>query len=256
MIFTDYQQKFHGTQFLTETPINQSRIKIVIQISNIKSSTKHSFLVKHFYFYEMDRKKWTPKLEITDSVLKFREKRKWQLALRRYILEENTCASYAIYFGLSIEQFRKWIEIQFTEGLNWQNFGIAWQFDHIVPVAYFDFGNEEDLFLCWNFINIRVEKIELNERGANRIDIMAVRPYFQQLYNKTAFSFCLKMLSKIDRIEVSNITEEPAIEGFIIENKDHFSKTALLTKEEFNKLNTGISLEDILLEREIIRKYG
>jgi hypothetical protein len=50
MIFTDYQQKFHGTQFLTETPINQSRIKIVIQISNIKSSTKHSFLVKHFIF--------------------------------------------------------------------------------------------------------------------------------------------------------------------------------------------------------------
>jgi hypothetical protein len=204
----------------------------------------------------MERKKWTPKVEITASLLKFREKRRWQLALRRYVLEKNISADYAIYFGLSIEQFRKWIELQFTEELNWENFGSAWQFDHIVPVAYFDFSIEDDHFLCWNFINIRVERIEPNKNRGNRIDIMAVKPYFEALYNKTGFPLCLKMIDKINKIEVSNIVSEPAIENFIIDNKEHLIKSSSLVKEEFNRLNMGTSLEDILLEREILKKFG
>ena len=103
------------------------------------------------------------------------------------VSEKNASAGYAFYFGLGIEQFRKWIEIQFTAGLNWGNFGSAWQFDHIVPVAYFDFANEEDLILCWNFANIRVEKVELNKNRENRIDIIAAKPYFEALYKKTQF---------------------------------------------------------------------
>ena len=204
----------------------------------------------------MERKKWTAKSEITDSLLKFREKRKWQLALRRYVLEKNISATYAFYFGLGIEQFRKWIEIQFTEELNWENFGTAWQFDHIVPVAYFDFSIEDDLILCWNFINIRVERIEPNKNRGNRIDVMAVKPYFEALYGKTAYSLCLKMIDKISKIEVSNIVSEPAIESFIINHKEHLEIVSSFNKEEFNGLNMGMSLDDILLEREIIKKFG
>lgn len=113
----------------------------------------------------MERKKWTPKVEITDGLIKSREKRKWQLALRRYVLEKNISPGYAPYFGLNIVKFRQWIEIQFTGELNWENFGAAWQFEHIVPLAYFDFSIEDDMHLCWNFINIRVESLELKKRA-------------------------------------------------------------------------------------------
>lgn len=204
----------------------------------------------------MERKKWTPKIEITETLLKFREKRKWQLALRRYVIEKNASAGYAFYFGLGIEQFRKWIEIQFTGELNWGNFGSAWQLDHIVPVAYFDSTNEEDLILCWNFVNIRVEKVELNKNRGNRIDIIAAKPYFEALYKKTQFPLCFKMVAKIGQIEVSNILSEPAIEDFILENKEVLSIISSLSKNEFNRLNMGISLDNILLEREIIKKFG
>lgn len=204
----------------------------------------------------MARKKWTPQVDITEPLLKFREKRKWQLALRRYVLEKNISAGYAFYFGLSIEQFRMWIEIQFVEELNWENFGSAWQFDHIVPVAYFDFSVEDDLILCWNFTNIRVERIELNKTNGNRIDIVAARPYFEALYTKTGFSLCLKMIEKISKIEFSNIISEPAIEDFIIKNAEQLQIASSLNKEEFNQLNKGMSLKDILLEREIIKKFG
>ena len=204
----------------------------------------------------MQRKKREPKTEITDSLLRFREKRKWQLAMRRYVLHEGNSSAYAYYFGLGRTEFRKWMEIQFTEELNWDNFGVLWQFDHIVPVAYFDFTKEEDLLVCWNFVNIRVEKNGLNKNRGHRVDVLAVRAYFESLYEKTGYSFCLKMLEKISVIEVSNIVSDTVIENFIIENKEHLELTATLNKEEFGRLNAGTKLSDILLEREILAKFG
>jgi hypothetical protein len=204
----------------------------------------------------MARKKWTPKEEVTEALIRFRDKRKWQQALRRYVLEKQASENYALYFGLDIKSFREWIEIQFTEELNWENFASKWQFDHIVPVAYFDFSVEEDLKLCWNFINIRVEKIELNKVRGIRIDVMAVKPYFESLYSKTNYFLCPKMLAKIDEIEVSNIVSEPRIEEFINARKEDFEIMYSLTAVEFAQMNRGVPFKDVLLEREILRKFG
>ena len=204
----------------------------------------------------MARKKWTPKHEITDSLLKFREKRKWQLAFRRYVLEKKASQPYSPYFGLGIEEFRKWIEIQFTSELNWDNFGTHWQFDHIIPVAYFDYSLEEDLRLCWNFINIRVERLDLNKNRGHRVDVLAVKSYFENLYNKTGYSLCLKMLDKINIIEVTNIVSEPKIEEFIIQNKEYLEMLSTLSNDEFNSLNMGMTLNEILLQRDILNKFG
>jgi hypothetical protein len=204
----------------------------------------------------MGAKKPTQKEGVTEALLKFRDKRRWQIALRRYVLQQKTSENYALYFGLDIKSFREWIEIQFTEELNWGNFGSKWQFDHIVPVAYFDFSKEEDLKLCWNFINIRVEKIELNKVRGNRIDVVAVKPYFERLYSKTNYFLCPKMLSKIDEIEISNIVSEPQIEDFINARKADFEIMYSLTAAEFAQMNRGVQFKDVLLEREILRKFG
>lgn len=204
----------------------------------------------------MARKAWTPQTEITDSLIRFREKRKWQVSYRRYVLERAPSEAYAQYFGLDIETLRNWFEIQFTDELNWDNFGKAWQFDHIVPTTYFDYSDEADLFLCWSFINIRVEKLSVNKNRNDRIDLLAVRPYFEDLYHKTGFHLCVKMLEKIATIEASNIESHPAIEAFIITNKSLLEHISGFDQEEFNSLNKGVSAEDILLEREILRKFG
>jgi len=204
----------------------------------------------------MPRKKWTAQTEITESLVRFREKRKWQLSYRRYVLDKAPSEAYAPYFGLDMETLRKWFELQFTPDLHWDNFGKAWQFDHIIPATYFDYSSRADLLLCWSFINIRVEKIDLNKNRGHRIDLLAVRPYFQDLYNKTGFSLCQKMLEKIASIEISNIESHPAIENFIIDNRDLLENIAGFDHEEFNSLNKGATTADILLEREILRKFG
>ena len=204
----------------------------------------------------MARKRWTPQEEITDSLLRIREKRKWQLAYRRYVLERLPSESYAHYFGLDSNTLRQWFECQFTQELNWGNFGKAWQFDHIVPATYFDYSLEEDLYLCWSFINIRVEPLALNKDRGNRIDVLAVRSYFEDLYQRTGFLLCQQMLEKIKRIELSNIESHPAIENFIIQHKDRLETIRSLSKEEIIGLNSGTPLSDILLEREILRKFS
>jgi hypothetical protein len=204
----------------------------------------------------MARKRWTPQEEVTQSLIRLREKRKWQLAYRRYVVEGLPSEAYAPYFGLDTHTLRDWFEIQFTEELNWNTYGKNWQFDHIVPATYFDYSNEDDLRLCWSFINIRVEKIDQNKNRSNRIDVLAVRPYYQDLFDKTGFSLCQKMLEKIRTIEISNIESNSDIEDFIIKNKTKLEIITSLSIEEFASLNQGISLSDILLEREILRKFG
>ncbi|MEN9684614.1 MAG: hypothetical protein RLZZ28_400 [Bacteroidota bacterium] len=206
----------------------------------------------------MARKRWTPQTELSDSLLKFRAKRKWQLSYRRYVIEKMPSEAYAPYFGLDIETLRKWFELQFTEGLSWENHGKAWQFDHIIPTTYFDYAIEEDLALCWNFINIRVGKLDENNSGTNRIDLLAVKPHFQSLYEKTGYVFCTKMLDKIGRIEAeaSESRNFEPIERFLIQNKTLLENIGSFNKEEFNRLNRGSSAEELLLEREILRKFG
>lgn len=195
-------------------------------------------------------------IETPESLLKKREKRKWQIALRRYVVQKAQSGAYARYFGLDIEIFREWIAIQFKDGLSWDNFAEKWQFDHIVPVAYFDFNNEEDLLLCWNFINIRVEKIEHNKARGNRIDVMGVRTYFEDLYDRTKYPFCLRMLQKIKVIEVNNIESNKELEAFIINNQLYFKQIALFDQADFQRLNQGASISTVLTEKEIVKKFG
>ncbi len=184
------------------------------------------------------------------------EKRKWQLAFRRYVMEGTPSEAYAPYFGLDKINLRKWFELQFSEGISWESFADNWQFDHIVPVAYFNFNLEEDLLLCWNFVNIRVETINSNKNRGNKVDVLAVKKYFSDLYDRTAYWACKKLLDKIETIEINNIEANENLISFLTENKIWLSELGNLNKEEFAKFNSGTPIKDILLEREILKKFG
>ena len=171
-------------------------------------------------------------------------------------MEYNKSSFYAPYFGLDIVSFRKWIEIQFTDDMNWENFSSVWQFDHIVPVTYFDFRQETELKLCWNFTNIRVEKLDLNKNRGNRVDVLAAKAYFNDLYQVTQYPICLEMVSKIARIEVSEIASCKYLEDFILQNKEHIDTVADFSSHEYDKLNKGVSIKNILAERALIAKFG
>lgn len=225
---------FHGTLFQAET-VSRGTIIFV--------KTRH-----------MTRKKRVPRTDITPALLKFREKRKWQISLRRYVLEKATCPAYAPYFGLDIENMRQWFEYQFLPGAGWDNFGKKWQFDHIIPVTYFDFSNEQDLKLCWNFTNIRVEDFQRNKDRGNRLDVLAAKNYFKELYETTNYPPCLKLLEKIDKIELSELVSTDKQQAFIREHWDYLNMIENYSAFEFELLNSGRGVDEVKREIEFLKK--
>jgi hypothetical protein len=196
-----------------------------------------------------NRKKWTPKTEVTDTLLKFREKRKWQIALRRYILEQKWSAAYAPYFGIDIANFRKWIELQFDTDTNWENFSETWQFDHVVPVVYFDFDTDHDLRLCWNFTNIRVEKLTPSKNRGHRLDVLSAKTYFGTLYTQTNYPLCRQMVNKIEELEILQLENTDKLETFIRENEQYIQTISSFSDYEYLQLNEGVEISKILEER-------
>lgn len=198
----------------------------------------------------------TNKTSLLKQDERFKEKRKWQLAFRRYVLEAALSENYARFFGMDRENLRKWFGFQFDDIMNWENFGTAWQFEHIVPVALFNFEEEEDLKLCWNFINIRVEPIYPGHIKNKRIEPIASKAYFKYLYEQTGLALCTKMIDKLEAIELEAMEPNPALEGFILQNKDWLEQIPTLSREEFTRFTEGIPVKDLLLEREILKKFG
>ena len=203
----------------------------------------------------MARKRWSPKLVVTTSHIKFREKRKWQIALRRYVLEKSICFAYAPYFGLDIVNMRQWFEYQFQEGIEWGNFGEKWQFDHIIPVTHFDFSDETELKMCWNFTNIRVEQFQLNKNRGNRLDVPAAKNFFKELYESTQYEPCRKLLMKIDKIELSEFVSTEAQQSFIRDHQDYLKMIEGFSHFEFELLNSGRSIEEVIKEIEFFKKF-
>jgi hypothetical protein len=186
----------------------------------------------------------------------FREKRKWQIALRRYILEQQKSLTYAPYFGLDNSLFRQWIAAQFDQDMQWENFSDTWQFDHVVPVAYFDFTNEKDLRLCWNFTNIRAAKIDKTKEGGRGIDVLGAKRFFQNLFQQTGYAICSAMVEKINRLEEAQAVENAALAGFINQHKPYLDAVNQFSPAEFERLNTGTPLQVLLSEKEFLKKFG
>jgi len=190
-----------------------------------------------------------------ESDFAFKEKRKWQIALRRYVLQLNKSSSYTPFFGIDVLNFRKWIEIQFDEELSWDNFSTSWQFDHIVPVVFFDLSNEEDLKLCWNFINIGIEKIGTDKTKGMKRDVFASKAYFETLYQQTGLAVCLKMIGFIDNIKLPEITASESKINFLRDQKVFLNDIQTFTSYDFEKLNNGTSAREILQEHDFLKKY-
>ena len=203
----------------------------------------------------MAGKKNPQNLYPSEALLKFREKRKWQINLRRYVLEKSPCPAYAPYFGLDIENMRQWFEYQFHSDIGWDDFGTRWQFDHIIPVTYFDFSIENELKMCWNFTNMRVEKFQLNKDRGNRLDVLAAKNYFQELYEKTNYTPCIKLLHKIDQLELSEFVSTESQQAFIKDHREYLDMIENYTAFEFELINSGRNIVEVQKEIDFFKKF-
>lgn len=70
------------------------------------------------------------------------------------------------YLGCTIEQAKRHIEKQFTGGMSWDNHGIIWEIDHIIPLSAFDLSRMDQQLIATHFTNLRpLYKTENRKKG-------------------------------------------------------------------------------------------
>lgn len=180
-----------------------------------------------------------------------KEKRKWQIALRRYLLESQPSTQYAPYFGIPIQGFRKWIKAQLQD-LTWDDFGKKWQLEHIVSFQYFDITNEEDLRLCWNFLNIRVKNLEAD--SCLEVHDLAAQAYFEAIYQTTGLTIAQQMVEKLKNLQGFQLPE--SVSQWLQQEKTTLLQTSTLNPDAVIRLNHGETLEHLIAEYELLQKFG
>ena len=75
------------------------------------------------------------------------------------VLKENNVTKYGHYFeilGYQPEQLINHLEIQFKDGMTWDNYG-EWHVDHKLPITYFKFNNvtDDEFKKCWSLENLQ-----------------------------------------------------------------------------------------------------
>jgi len=75
-------------------------------------------------------------------------------------------SSFEKITGYSFNDFKKHLENNFKPGMNWENYGKAWNIDHIIGRRHFDYESVEDpLFKeFWNLANIQPLFVRENMR--------------------------------------------------------------------------------------------
>ena len=64
--------------------------------------------------------------------------------------------SARVLLGCSIEEFIKYIEDRFTDGMSWDNRGLhGWHIDHIRPCASFDLTDPKQQKECFHYTNLQ-----------------------------------------------------------------------------------------------------
>lgn len=132
----------------------EKRVKIIEQHKEYYKNNKD----KYKYKYKDKRNQYLEKyyknnIQYRIAVI---TRSKINKAIREYLEDNNQIYKKIKYLiGLPIQDYIKYIETKFHDGMNWDNRGILWNIDHILSVASFDLTNEIELKKCFNYLNTR-----------------------------------------------------------------------------------------------------
>jgi hypothetical protein len=69
----------------------------------------------------------------------------------------------------SVIELKKWLEYQFDENMSWDNHGIYWHMDHVIPFTFFDLTSIKQQHLACNWTNIQPLECKENISKSNKI---------------------------------------------------------------------------------------
>ena len=108
----------------------------------------------------------------TDVVFRMRKNvsRAINHALKKMNAKKNT--SIMLHLNYSMLELKQHIEKQFDDKMNWDNYGIYWHIDHIIPQSCLPYTSmtDDNFKKCWELDNLRPLEAKLNmSDGSTRI---------------------------------------------------------------------------------------
>ena len=86
------------------------------------------------------------------------------------ILRKNKSLHTIDLLGCSVDHARKHIEMQFKDGMTWDNWAMdGWHIDHIIPISSFDLTDIEQQKQCCHYTNLQPLWSDENYKKSNKI---------------------------------------------------------------------------------------
>jgi hypothetical protein len=157
--------KNQSKRWILNNPEQQQQIRKKYNLKNVEkireySQNYDSKEVQKTYYnknknkfldYKKKRRKTDPIFKLTENIRK-----------RIYAALKINRKEKLKYLGCSIEEYKLYLEKQFDENMNWENYGTYWEIDHINPLFSFNLSQEEKIFEAFYYSNTRPLEITLN----------------------------------------------------------------------------------------------
>jgi hypothetical protein len=108
-------------------------------------------------FLKEQKTEWCKNARNTN--MNYRIKKSLAARLRTVLVKTDSTMNY---IGCNIQYLREWFEYNFTDEMNWDNYGSFWSIDHIIPVCKFDLTIDDEKLKCWNWSNLMPVTIKYN----------------------------------------------------------------------------------------------
>lgn len=95
--------------------------------------------------------------------------------LRMAIKNNQKVGSAVRDLGCTISELKYYLEGKFQDGMTWENYG-NWHIDHIIPLAFYDLTNREQLLQACHYTNLQPLWAEENLNKIHQ-DIELIRQY-------------------------------------------------------------------------------
>lgn len=77
--------------------------------------------------------------------------------------------------GMSMYEFKKYMSTMFTGDMNWDNYGVVWEIDHIIPMTFFNLTDVKHVKIASHYSNLRpLTNFHNRSKGDKLTDVSAL----------------------------------------------------------------------------------
>jgi hypothetical protein len=137
-----YLDNIEKIKIKSKEKYNKNKEKIVEKVRIYRQKNKKSINEKRQKKYNFD--------------IAYRLKIRLRIRLGHFVKNKSKTGILLKYLGLSKENYIKYLESKFSDGMTWENYGHGdgkWCIDHVIPLCHFDFEDDRHILLASHYTN-------------------------------------------------------------------------------------------------------